>query len=132
MPRTVQSARRRDPRGDWNALAFYETSPASMPDLHPDYAASGATTDERTHFKHTYDAWGRIKDSSTISGGSQPVLQRTYDALGRLVIWKEYQEGALVRTDENYYNIGRQQIIEQRNGSGQTGRMAVRRECNRR
>ena len=34
-------------------------------------------------FKHTYDAWNRLKDTSTAGTDSQPVRKRNYDALGR-------------------------------------------------
>ena len=75
-------------------------------------------------FKHTYDAWNRLKDTSTkgtarlrripLRFNSQSVLVRTYDALGRIIKAQTYPEGAVVRTDQYYYNISAQQIIEVR------------------
>jgi hypothetical protein len=63
-------------------------------------------------YKYTYDAWNRLKDTSTWQNAT--MMQRDYDALGRLIVAKTYADGGVDRTDKYYYNINRQQIIEVR------------------
>ena len=64
----------------------------------PTYDDAGNTTDDGL-FKHTYDAWNRLKDTSTKGSDSQSVLVRTYDALGRIIKAQTYEEVVVVRTD---------------------------------
>ena len=62
---------------------------------------TGNTTDDGL-FKHTYDAWNRLKDTATKGTDSQSVLVRTYDTLCRIIKAQTYQEAVAVPARQNF------------------------------
>jgi len=53
------------------------------------------------------------------------MVDRDYDAQGRIILAKTYADGGVDRTDQYYYNINRQQIVEVRDGSDNVERHVV-------
>ena len=53
------------------------------------------------------------------------MLQLSASDEGGLIATETHEEGAVVRTDQHYYNINRRQIIEVRDGSDNVERHIV-------